>query len=55
MSGNDAKFLRDQAEHCRWLAKQSSEMKTITTLTNMARDYEAQADAIEASDANQGQ
>jgi hypothetical protein len=44
---NDVKFLRDHAGKCRWLAGQSNDPQTARKLHDMARDYEAQATALE--------
>jgi hypothetical protein len=51
MADLDATFLRDQAEHCRWLAKDSHDPMTVQRLLRMAIDYEAKAKAIESGEA----
>jgi hypothetical protein len=41
--GPQARALEAQAERCRRLASALSDARTVTTLTGMATEYEAQA------------
>ena len=45
MKEEDATFLKEQAEKCRWLAANSRDPTTVLTLRKMADEYEAQAAA----------
>jgi len=49
MSLEDAKFLRAQAEKCRWLALNTVDRNVARTLLHMADGYEARSEAIEIS------
>ena len=43
----EEEYLRAQAKQCRWLASQSAQPRIVTTLRDMAKDYEAKATALE--------
>ena len=43
----EEEYLRTQAKQCRWLASQSAQPRIVTTLRDMAKDYEAKATALE--------
>jgi len=45
---DDAQFLRAQAEKCRWLAQRINTKDVVESLLDMARDYDARAERIEA-------
>ena len=44
----DAKFLRAQAEKCRWLADRVNAKDVVETLLKMAEEYDSRAARIEA-------
>ena len=43
----EARFLRAQAEKCRWLAQRINTKDVVESLLAMARDYEARAARID--------
>lgn len=45
---NDAEFLRAQARKCRWLADRVNSRDVVQTLLQMAREYDARADRLDA-------
>jgi hypothetical protein len=49
MPEETAAFLREQAEKCRWLARNSTDPNVITTLNEMAREYVAKAEKLDAA------
>jgi hypothetical protein len=44
---SDAAFLRDQAARCRRLAGMVTTRDVVDTLLDMAREYDARAEALE--------
>jgi hypothetical protein len=45
---DDARFLREQAKKCRWLAQRINTKDVVDSLLEMARDYDGRAARIEA-------
>jgi hypothetical protein len=46
---NDLEFCRKQAEHCRWLARNTADLHISSKLHDMARDFDERAATIERS------
>jgi len=44
-----SEFYGKQAEHCRWLARGSTDVRTVEKLNELARDFEARAAAMQAA------
>lgn len=49
MADNESAILRDHAEQCRKLAKSVNDQRSIDALIRTARDYDAEAERIEAA------
>jgi hypothetical protein len=47
-------FLREQAERCRRLARDSTDLALRNSLVRLAEEYTARADAQENEEENQG-
>ena len=45
---DDSRFLRAQAEKCRWLAQRINSRDVVESLMQMAKEYEERADAKDA-------
>lgn len=50
----DSKHLRRQAEHCRKLAKLLVDRDAVTELENFAREFDAEAERLEALQIERG-
>jgi hypothetical protein len=46
MNEQDREFLSEQAEKCRWLARNSRDPKIVLSLYAMASDFETRAVAL---------
>jgi hypothetical protein len=42
-------FFRKQAEHCRWLARNTTDPNTVAQLNALARDFDERAAAMEGA------
>ena len=50
VADNQSVDLRKNADHCRWLAKAVSDRQTIDALRQTARDFDAEAERMEAEE-----